>query len=166
MNVLRTAHVTLSTVNHVIRYIISLQIDLNLIIHSLHFLIIKYISNFMHFKCSVINTDYCCIFEIYQPLNEKQQARNIKMFFLLENLSHNQYSMVFVQVSGLCTCKPTWQGSDCTTDVDECLTSPCMANASCTNVDGSYNCKCDLGFKNENGTCNSKFMNGTMLCTY
>ena len=40
-------------------------------------------------------------------------------------------------------------------DIDECLnaTYPCDDNATCTNIDGSYNCTCDPGFTGNGTVC-------------
>ncbi|XP_074973852.1 protein HEG homolog 1 isoform X6 [Caretta caretta] len=53
-----------------------------------------------------------------------------------------------------CKCSPAWQGEDCREDVDECLSNPCPALATCNNTHGSYVCKCPLGYKLEKGKCN------------
>ncbi|KYO18160.1 HEG-like protein 1 isoform B [Alligator mississippiensis] len=41
-----------------------------------------------------------------------------------------------------------------TTDVDECLSNPCPAMATCNNTQGSFVCKCPLGYQLEKGKCN------------
>jgi hypothetical protein len=44
-------------------------------------------------------------------------------------------------------------GTTCT-DVNECKTgSPCDANATCTNTDGSFTCTCAAGYKGDGKTC-------------
>ncbi|XP_034985276.1 protein HEG homolog 1 isoform X2 [Zootoca vivipara] len=53
-----------------------------------------------------------------------------------------------------CQCSPGWQGEDCSTDVDECLSNPCPALATCTNTQGSFHCTCSLGYQMEKGKCN------------
>ncbi|KAG6937868.1 heart development protein with EGF like domains 1, partial [Chelydra serpentina] len=53
-----------------------------------------------------------------------------------------------------CKCSPAWQGEDCGEDVDECLSNPCPALATCNNTQGSYVCKCPLGYQLEKGKCN------------
>ncbi|KAM7153505.1 LOW QUALITY PROTEIN: protein HEG homolog 1 [Macrochelys suwanniensis] len=53
-----------------------------------------------------------------------------------------------------CKCSPAWQGEDCGEDVDECLANPCPALATCNNTQGSYVCKCPLGYQLEKGKCN------------
>ncbi|XP_067154738.1 protein HEG homolog 1, partial [Apteryx mantelli] len=40
------------------------------------------------------------------------------------------------------------------TDVDECLSNPCPALATCNNTHGSYICQCPLGYELEKGKCN------------
>jgi len=32
------------------------------------------------------------------------------------------------------------------TDINECLSGPCHAKASCTNSIGSFRCVCDIGY--------------------
>ncbi|XP_075789288.1 protein HEG homolog 1 isoform X2 [Pelodiscus sinensis] len=53
----------------------------------------------------------------------------------------------------LCKCSPAWQGEDCSEDVDECLSNPCPAFAICNNTQGSYVCKCPLGYQLEKRKC-------------
>ncbi|RDD36302.1 Sushi, nidogen and EGF-like domain-containing protein 1 [Trichoplax sp. H2] len=51
-----------------------------------------------------------------------------------------------------CNCNPGWTGKNCDTDIDECkITSSCSADASCTNVPGSFRCQCREGYHG-NGT--------------
>ncbi|XP_044887670.1 protein HEG homolog 1 isoform X1 [Mauremys mutica] len=53
-----------------------------------------------------------------------------------------------------CKCSPAWQGEDCSEDVDECLSNPCPDFTTCNNTQGSYDCKCPLGYWLEKGKCN------------
>ncbi|XP_025084650.1 fibrillin-1-like isoform X2 [Pomacea canaliculata] len=57
-------------------------------------------------------------------------------------------------VTGNCTCKHGWNGTNCNVDIDECLSSPCL-NGSCTNINGSYTCSCSPGsfLRPDNVTC-------------
>ena len=41
-------------------------------------------------------------------------------------------------------------------DTDECKSSPCDANADCTNTPGSYDCKCKDGYKENGDHCEGK----------
>ena len=41
-----------------------------------------------------------------------------------------------------CQCYNGFTGSSCNTDIDECLTSQCLNNATCVNTPGSYYCSC------------------------
>ena len=39
-------------------------------------------------------------------------------------------------------------------DINECNTnSPCHANATCNNTEGSYSCECNIGFTGDGFTC-------------
>lgn len=53
-----------------------------------------------------------------------------------------------------CRCPPSWQGDDCSVDVDECLSNPCPSTATCNNTQGSFICKCPVGYQLEKGICN------------
>ncbi|XP_042638062.1 protein HEG homolog 1 [Orycteropus afer afer] len=53
-----------------------------------------------------------------------------------------------------CVCSPSWQGDDCSEDVNECLLNPCPPLATCNNTQGSYTCKCPVGYQLEKGICN------------
>ena len=41
----------------------------------------------------------------------------------------------------------------CLTDIDECVSSPCNTNASCTNTPGSFVCICATGFSGDGQSC-------------
>ncbi|XP_051883295.1 serine-rich adhesin for platelets-like [Pristis pectinata] len=51
-----------------------------------------------------------------------------------------------------CLCPPSWQGVNCSKDVDECLSNPCPSRAKCVNNLGSFSCKCHPGYYFEKGT--------------
>ncbi|EFB14274.1 hypothetical protein PANDA_004926, partial [Ailuropoda melanoleuca] len=53
-----------------------------------------------------------------------------------------------------CVCSPSWQGDDCSVDVNECLLNPCPPLATCNNTQGSFTCKCPVGYQLEKGICN------------
>ena len=44
----------------------------------------------------------------------------------------------------------------CNTDVNECVTSPCDANAACANTAGSYTCTCNSGYTGNGTSCTGK----------
>ena len=42
-------------------------------------------------------------------------------------------------------------------DTDQCLTvSPCHANATCDNTEGSYTCTCNSGYYGDGVSCNGR----------
>ncbi|EPQ11995.1 Protein HEG like protein 1 [Myotis brandtii] len=53
-----------------------------------------------------------------------------------------------------CVCSPSWQGKDCSVDVNECLSNPCPPLAVCNNTQGSFTCRCPIGYQLEKGICN------------
>ncbi|XP_039698924.1 protein HEG homolog 1 [Pteropus medius] len=53
-----------------------------------------------------------------------------------------------------CMCSPSWQGDDCSVDVNECLSNPCPPLAMCNNTQGSFTCRCPVGYQLEKGICN------------
>ena len=42
-------------------------------------------------------------------------------------------------------------------DINECSSNPCDANATCTDVRGSFLCNCNNGYSGDGFTCQSKF---------
>ncbi|XP_052815878.1 uncharacterized protein LOC128242673 isoform X2 [Mya arenaria] len=57
---------------------------------------------------------------------------------------------------GVCHCKPTWTGTVCSDDVNECVDiGVCSAvpNTGCFNLDGGYECSCFRNYVKENGSC-------------
>ena len=53
-----------------------------------------------------------------------------------------------------CVCQGGWtgDGKSCT-DIDECATAPCSANAKCANSLGSFSCSCFAGFAGNGFVC-------------
>ena len=39
------------------------------------------------------------------------------------------------------------------TDIDECKSDPCIAEAFCTNLYPFYRCTCDIGYAGDGNTC-------------
>uniref|UniRef100_A0A8I6GKH9 Heart development protein with EGF-like domains 1 n=1 Tax=Rattus norvegicus TaxID=10116 RepID=A0A8I6GKH9_RAT len=52
-----------------------------------------------------------------------------------------------------CVCPPAWQGENCSVDVNECHSSPCPPLAVCNNTQGSFTCRCPVGYQLEKGIC-------------
>ena len=44
------------------------------------------------------------------------------------------------------------------TDINECETNPCHANANCTNTPGSYVCNCSRGYQGNGTNCQGEIM--------
>ena len=42
-------------------------------------------------------------------------------------------------------------------DINECLSVPCHANASCTDTEGSFDCQCNKGYSGTGFSCSSKY---------
>ena len=38
-------------------------------------------------------------------------------------------------------------------DIDECVSSPCHPNATCTNENGTFTCECDTGYTGNGYSC-------------
>ncbi|XP_013001721.2 protein HEG homolog 1 [Cavia porcellus] len=53
-----------------------------------------------------------------------------------------------------CVCPPSWQGDNCSVDVNECLLNRCPRQAICNNTQGSFICRCPVGYHLEKGICN------------
>ncbi|NXH11671.1 CUBN protein, partial [Bucco capensis] len=59
----------------------------------------------------------------------------------LDNPCVNGHCLVVV--SGyFCLCSPGWTGSNCTENIDECLSQPCHNGGTCTDAVNSYSCEC------------------------
>ena len=44
-------------------------------------------------------------------------------------------------------------------EINECnIDSPCHANATCNNTEGSYTCECNIGFSGDGFTCHGMLM--------
>jgi hypothetical protein len=60
-------------------------------------------------------------------------------------------------VNGTCKCSEGWSGVRCQDDINECNTTTCPDNSQCVNTEGSFYCKCDVGyFTSSDGTCQGK----------
>ncbi|XP_076814750.1 IgGFc-binding protein-like [Clavelina lepadiformis] len=51
-----------------------------------------------------------------------------------------------------CACLDGYSGQPCR-DINECRTNPCDENASCTNTDGSFVCRCNAGYTGDGTRC-------------
>ncbi|KAH9498711.1 hypothetical protein Btru_004630, partial [Bulinus truncatus] len=53
-----------------------------------------------------------------------------------------------------CECIPSWTGSSCTEDVNECsIDGACPIGQLCVNTLGSFSCSCPAGYENVTGQC-------------
>ncbi|XP_063970727.1 delta-like protein D [Lytechinus pictus] len=59
------------------------------------------------------------------------------------NGTDDQYDMDLSHLK--CNCPSGRLGQHCQHDLDECLSSPCLYNGTCSNLDDSYNCTCIPG---------------------
>lgn len=60
---------------------------------------------------------------------------------------HVQNTQSCDKVTGSCTCKTGWEGTNCSSDVNECLNKTiCPSNSQCSNSDGTYSCVCSSGY--------------------
>ncbi|KAK2138918.1 hypothetical protein LSH36_2231g00006, partial [Paralvinella palmiformis] len=57
------------------------------------------------------------------------------------------------KVIGCTECFSGWNGSLCNTDKDECTSNPCGNHSTCENLPGTYQCKCDSGYKSTTKGC-------------
>ncbi|KAF7654641.1 hypothetical protein LDENG_00066730, partial [Lucifuga dentata] len=48
-----------------------------------------------------------------------------------------------------CSCSPGWEGEVCQTDINECLSDPCVYG-SCANLLADYQCDCEPGYTGKN----------------
>ncbi|XP_059158121.1 uncharacterized protein LOC131942326 [Physella acuta] len=76
-----------------------------------------------------------------------------------------------INTNGVCNCKTGWTGTLCELDVDECTnTSVCPdPHDRCYNLDGSSECRCDVGFVKHDNAAPCQACDGTHYgtnCSY
>lgn len=55
------------------------------------------------------------------------------------------------ETSFKCLCLPGFAGTDCSLNIDECESNPCLNNGTCIDENGSYFCHCrETGYKGQN----------------
>ena len=53
----------------------------------------------------------------------------------------------------LCDCEPGYTGTDCETNIDDCVNRNCSGNGVCVDGVNSFSCECVSGFTGE--MCNT-----------
>ena len=72
--------------------------------------------------------------------------------FIARNVPFVSNSLFFYsdKINGYeCVCQPAWEGDDCSEDVDECLSDPCLNDGDCSNEEGFFLCICGDGYTGE-----------------
>ena len=49
-----------------------------------------------------------------------------------------------------CICRDGYEGSQCESEVNECLSSPCMNGGTCMDLLNAYSCQCSAYFIGDN----------------
>ncbi|KAJ8300255.1 hypothetical protein KUTeg_021774 [Tegillarca granosa] len=92
------------------------------------------------FRCNCYQTGYQGQLCQYPGPCASQPCHYINSDYCTQFIQNNSY---------ICTCKSGWSGSNCDTDINECLNNPCK-NGTCNNNNGSYSCACMPGFTGTN----------------
>ncbi|KAI8739247.1 fibropellin-1 [Biomphalaria glabrata] len=72
-----------------------------------------------------------------------------------------------------CVCEQGFTGTDCSIDIDECSSSPCLNGGACTNLPGNYSCTCYNGYSGprceippcSTSTCIQGYCSSATQCT-
>ena len=82
-----------------------------------------------------------------------------------ENCTCNRtFSESCDKVSGICLCKPGWNGTMCDNNINECDASPCPDHSTCSDTEGSYHCTCNMGFQSQpDGNCTGECLLESMV---
>ncbi|CAK8696725.1 unnamed protein product [Clavelina lepadiformis] len=101
----------------------------------------------------------CTQISCRQPSNPVRGSYNTQQSYALNSVVvFNCISGYEISGSRQITCLQTGEWSDVEpscVDVDECSRpiSPCHEHATCTNVDGSYHCACNIGYSGDGKSC-------------
>ena len=70
-----------------------------------------------------------------------------------------------------CQCNAGFTGSECETNIDDCLPNPCQNGGNCSDGINMYTCMCAEDFEGENctdynGRCLDNYLTGKLIWTH